>query len=83
MLRSFAVLDGDDVDLICGSWLAGLLRHADQPATQPVGTGTGTRLQVAADGKSVRGATRPVGTGPHLVSLYRPAAGCVIGQVQV
>lgn len=82
--RAFAVLDGDDMDLICGSWLAGLLHRADGQAVQPAGTDAGPRLQVAAaDGKSVRGATRPDGTRPHLVSLYRPEAGCVIGQVQV
>ena len=82
--RAFAVLEGDDVDLICGSWLAGLLHRTDWHSVRPVDTDTPAPLQVAAaDGKSVRGATRPDGTRPHLVSLYRPEAGCVIGQVQV
>jgi predicted transposase YbfD/YdcC len=78
--RAFAVLDGDDMDLICGSWLAGLLRR-----TEPAGPrAPGSRLPVAAaDGKTVRGATGPDGTRPHLVALYRPDAGCVIGQVAV
>jgi predicted transposase YbfD/YdcC len=82
--RAFAVLEGDDVDLICGSWLTGLLHRTDRRSAQSVDTDTPAPLQVAAaDGKSVRGATRPDGTRPHLVSLYRPEAGCVIGQVQV
>jgi predicted transposase YbfD/YdcC len=79
--RAFAVLDGDDVDLICGSWLNGLLAWADRQGPDP---GAEAGLEVAAaDGKCVRGALRRDGTRPHLLCLYRPATGCVIGQVQV
>lgn len=81
--RAFAVIDGDDLDMICGSWLAGLLCSADRETMRTAGA-DGERLQVAAaDGKCVRGAARPDGTRPHLVSLYRTEAGCVIGQLQV
>lgn len=83
--RAFAVLDGDDLDMICGSWLAGLLRQGEQP-TPAVGADPETKSWLpvaAADGKSVRGAARPDGTRPRLVSLYRTDAGCVIGQLQV
>ena len=81
--RVFAALDGDDLDAVCGSWLAGLLHAAK---AQTVGEScAGEPLQVAAaDGKTVRGAGPRGGTGrPHLVALYRPADGCVIGQIQV
>lgn len=84
--RAFAVLNGDDLDMICGSWLAGLLRHADRHTTRTAEAESDgePRLQVAAaDGKSVRGAASADGTRPHLVSLYRTDAGCVIGQIQV
>lgn len=82
--RALKVLDADEVDTLCGSWLAGLLRRAERTAVHTDPDAEGTRLQVAAaDGKSVRGAKSPDGTRPHLVSLYRPEAGCVIGQVQV
>ena len=76
--RAFAVLDGDDVDLICGAWLAGLLARSEAPHP-----GGGARLPVlAADGKTVRGARRPGRRqGPQLVCLYRIDAGCVLGQV--
>jgi predicted transposase YbfD/YdcC len=80
--RAFAVLHGDDVDILCGRWLADLLRRSDQ--APPARAGQPGRLIVAAaDGKTVRGATAPGRRWPlHLVAVYRPDAGVVIGQVQ-
>lgn len=89
--RAFAALTGDDVDLAAGTWLATLLRSTDpaptpgQPAyTAPACDGGPARLIVAAaDGKTVRGATPAGHRWPlHLVAVYRPDAGTVIGQVQ-
>lgn len=78
--RAFAALNGDTVDLICGSWLSGLLAQAPPAQAE---AGNQPLAVAAADGKTVRGATSSNGRRLHLVALYRPETGAVIGQIAV
>jgi predicted transposase YbfD/YdcC len=69
--RSFALVSADMLDQVLGAWL---WTRASRP---------GSRLVIAIDGKTVRGAKGKDGKAPHLVAALAHGMGAVLGQVAV
>jgi predicted transposase YbfD/YdcC len=69
--RAFALVSGDVLDRLLGTWLWTRAVRA------------GGRLVIAIDGKTVRGAKDENGKAPHLVAALAHGIGAVLGQVAV
>jgi predicted transposase YbfD/YdcC len=69
--RAFAMLDPDRLDQVLGAWL--WTRSAQ----------VSSRMVIAVDGKTVRGAKDRAGKAPHLVAALAHGIGAVLGQVAV
>jgi predicted transposase YbfD/YdcC len=69
--RAFALVSADVLDRVLGAWLWTRAVQA------------GSRLVIAVDGKSVRGAKGKDGKAPHLVAALAHGIGAVLGQVAV
>jgi predicted transposase YbfD/YdcC len=69
--RAFALVSADVLDRVLGAWLWTRAVQA------------GSRLVIAIDGKTVRGAKSKDGKAPHLVAALAHGIGAVLGQVAV
>jgi len=69
--RAFAMVSADVLDRVLGTWLWTRAVRA------------GSRLVIAIDGKTVRGAKDKAGKAPHLVAALAHGIGAVLGQVAV
>jgi predicted transposase YbfD/YdcC len=69
--RAFALVGADVLDRVLGAWLWTRVRQA------------GSRLVIATDGKTVRGAKGENRKAPHLVAAMAHGIGAVLGQVAV
>ena len=69
--RAFAMISADRLDQVLGAWLWTRAVRA------------GSRLVIAIDGKTVRGAKNKDGKAPHLVAALAHGIGAVLGQVAV
>src|SRR5271163_98215 len=69
--RAFALVSADVLDRVLGAWLWTRAVQA------------GSRLVIAIDGKTVRGAKNKAGKAPHLVAALAHGIGAVLGQVAV
>lgn len=69
--RAFAAIDAEKLDAVLGAWLW----------TRTVQVTS--RLVIAIDGKTVRGARTKDGQAPHLVAALAHSIGAVLGQVAV
>src|SRR4249920_3855671 len=69
--RAFALVSADVLDRVLGAWLWTRAVQA------------GSRLVIAIDGKTVRGARSKEGKAPHLVAALAHGIGAVLGQVAV
>ena len=69
--RAFALVSADALDRVLGAWLHTRAVRA------------GSRLVIAIDGKTVRGAKDKNGKAPHLVAALAHGIGVILGQVAV
>jgi len=69
--RAFALVSADVLDRVLGTWLWTRAVQAD------------SRLLIAIDGKTVRGAMGKSGTAPHVVAALGHGIGAVLGQVRL